>query len=100
MAAGRDLMANEPLADGPLRVWYVNGEEDRDELDRGVGERLVEVERLLAWDPEDVLDALRLETLDEDVRSFARRHPGSFSRMWCRAMPLWDSVKLVNTPMA
>ena len=29
-----------------------------------------------------------------------RRHPGSFSRMWCRAMPLWDNVKLVNTPMA
>ena len=51
---------------------------DRHELDRGVGQRLVEIERLLAGDPEDVLDALRLETLDEDVRSFARRHPGSF----------------------
>ncbi len=27
-------------------------------------------------------------------------HPGSWSRMWCLAMPAWDSVKLVNTPIA
>ena len=39
----------------------------RDELDRGVRQRLVEVERLLARDAEDVLDALGLEALDEDV---------------------------------
>ena len=40
---------------------------DGDEGDRGVGQRLVEVERLLARDAEDVLDALGLEALDEDV---------------------------------
>jgi alkanesulfonate monooxygenase SsuD/methylene tetrahydromethanopterin reductase-like flavin-dependent oxidoreductase (luciferase family) len=40
---------------------------DRHELNRGVGERLAQVERFLAGDPEDVADALRLEALDEDV---------------------------------
>jgi RecA-family ATPase len=34
MAVGRDLMAGETLADGPLRVWVLNGEEDQNELDR------------------------------------------------------------------
>ena len=47
----------------------------RHELDRGVGERLVEVERLLARDPEDVLDALGLQTLDEHVRCTASAQP-------------------------
>ena len=47
---------------------------DGDERDRGVGERLVEVERLLARDAEDVLDALGLEALDEDVGGFPPRH--------------------------
>lgn len=34
MAIGRDLLTGEPLPDGPLRVWVINGEEDQDELDR------------------------------------------------------------------
>ena len=42
-----------------------------DEVDRGVVERLVEVERLLARDAEDVLDALGLEALHEQVRRLA-----------------------------
>ena len=37
------------------------------ELDRRTRERLVQVERLLARDAEDVRDALGLEALDEDV---------------------------------
>jgi hypothetical protein len=36
MAIGRNLMTDEPLAGGPLRVWCINGEEDQDELDRRV----------------------------------------------------------------
>ena len=40
----------------------------REELDRlRVVERLVQVERLLARDPEDVLDALVLEAPDEEL---------------------------------
>ena len=40
---------------------------DRHELDRGVRQRLVQVERLLARDAEHVLHALGLQALDEDV---------------------------------
>ena len=40
---------------------------DGDEVDRGVGEGLVEVQRLLPGDPEHVLDALRLQALHEDI---------------------------------
>jgi hypothetical protein len=47
---------------------------DRDELDRGARERLVQVERLLARNSENVPDALGLETFDEDVTRFALRH--------------------------
>jgi hypothetical protein len=32
MASGRDLLSGQTIA--PLRVWYINGEEDQDELDR------------------------------------------------------------------
>ena len=46
----------------------------RDERDAlGAVEGLVEVEGLLAGDAEDVLDALALETLDEELRGEARR---------------------------
>jgi hypothetical protein len=34
MAIGRNLLTGDPLSDGPLRVWCLNGEEDQDELDR------------------------------------------------------------------
>ena len=40
---------------------------DGNELDRGVGQRLVEVERLLAGNAEDVLNALGLQALDEHI---------------------------------
>jgi AAA domain len=36
MAIGRDLMTGEPLASGPVRAAYLNGEEVGDELDRRV----------------------------------------------------------------
>jgi hypothetical protein len=36
MAAGRDLLTGKPLECGPLRVGYLNGEENQDELDRRV----------------------------------------------------------------
>jgi hypothetical protein len=36
MAAGRDLLTGKPLACAPLRVAYLNGEENQDELDRRV----------------------------------------------------------------
>src|SRR5918992_4592133 len=49
---------------------------DRDELDRGTRQRLVQVERLLPRDAEDVLHALRLEALDEHVRCLSARHSG------------------------
>ena len=45
---------------------------DRNELDRGVRQRFVEVEGLLARDAEHVLDALGLEAFDEHIRCFAR----------------------------
>jgi hypothetical protein len=47
------------------------------ELDGGVGKRLVQVERLLTRDAEDVLDALCLKAFNEDVRRFAFRHLSS-----------------------
>jgi hypothetical protein len=34
MGVGRDLLTGEPLECGPLRVAYLNGEENQDELDR------------------------------------------------------------------
>ena len=56
---------------------------DGDELDRRVRERAVELERLLAGDAEDVLDALRLEAVDEEVRgvSFVFRHQEEASQL-------------------
>jgi hypothetical protein len=36
MACGFDLASREPLRRGPLRVWYVNLEDDRDEIDRRI----------------------------------------------------------------
>jgi len=36
MTAGRNLATGEPLPDGPLRTWVLNGEEDQDELDRRI----------------------------------------------------------------
>jgi hypothetical protein len=49
-----------------------------DEGDRRPLERLVEVQRLLSGDPEDVLDPLGLEALHEQIRRPALRH-GSLS---------------------
>jgi hypothetical protein len=36
MAVGRNLMTTTALNGGPLRVWVVNAEEDKDELDRRI----------------------------------------------------------------
>ena len=75
--------AERPQADAgaagqaPVDVGHVGAAllvADGHELDRGVVERLVEVERLLARDAEHVRDALGLEALDEDVRSLALGH--------------------------
>ena len=46
----------------------------RDELDRRVRQRLVQVERLLPGDAEYVLDALGLQAVNEDVRCSAGGH--------------------------
>ena len=51
---------------------------NRNEVDTGVGERLVEIERLLARDPEDVLDPFDLQALHEQVRRLAL-HARNFS---------------------
>jgi hypothetical protein len=40
---------------------------DRNEVDRGISERFVEVECFLTRDSEDVLDALRLQALHEHI---------------------------------
>ena len=56
--------------EAPVHVGHVGPAllvSNRDEGDRGVGQRLVEIEGLLARDPEDVLDPFRLQALDEDV---------------------------------
>ena len=47
---------------------------DGHELDRRVGQGLVQVQRLLAGNAEYVPDALGLEALDEHIGSSARRH--------------------------
>ena len=62
---------------------------DRHELDRRARERLVQVERLLARDAEDVPDALGLEALDEDVAGLCVQPPG-------RSVP--GSGKLIPVP--
>ncbi len=46
-----------------------------DERDRRVGQRLVEVERLLARDAEHVLDTLCFQALHEDIRCATCLHP-------------------------
>src|SRR5207237_4648691 len=65
--------AGQPAVDvGHVRAALLVA--DRDELDRRVRQRLVEVERLLPGDPENVLDALGLEALHEDVGCPAHGH--------------------------
>ena len=46
-----------------------------DEVDRGVGERFVEIQGLLTRDTEDVLDPLDLQALHEQVRRLALHSP-------------------------
>ncbi len=75
---------------------------DRDELDRRAGERLVQVERLLARDAEHVLHALGLEALHEDVACFPRSHwvsdcnvehrEGARGRLWNRLRGLGSAT--------
>jgi hypothetical protein len=40
---------------------------DRDEVDRGISERFVEIKCFLTRDPKDVPDALRLQAFDKDI---------------------------------
>ena len=40
---------------------------DGDELDRGVGQGLVQIERFFARDPEDIPNTLRLQALDKNL---------------------------------
>ena len=39
-------------------------------------------------------------TAPKPLMNRPRRQPGSLRVQWCLAMPAWESVKLVNTPMA
>src|SRR3954469_5854865 len=67
---------------------------DRDELDGGVGEGLVEIERLLARDTEDILDALRLQAFHEHVRCLAFPHSDPLPRRSpARSLPRATSPK-------
>ena len=59
-----------PAGQAPVRVSHVRAAllvADGHELDRGVGTGLVEVKRLLARNPEHVLDALGLQALHEHL---------------------------------
>src|SRR5919201_1749393 len=77
----------------------------RDELDRGVGERLVEIEGLLTRDAEDVLDAFGLEAFDEDVRCLPRsqcrltvqRERGAIPQPLCRTPDPYRLFALLPT---
>jgi hypothetical protein len=56
--------------EAPVRVGHIGATllvTDGDEADRRVGQGPAEIERLLAGDSEDVLDALSLEALDENI---------------------------------
>ena len=69
------------LGQAPVHVRHVGAAllmPNRNEVDRGVGERFVEVERLLSRDAEDVLDALHLQAFHEQVRRLAL-HTRNFS---------------------
>ena len=78
------LDLNESLSRSSIEFVPVRHEQggaymaDGQERDRRVGQRLVEVEGLLARDAEDVLHALRLEALDEEVRRLALAQGWSF----------------------
>ena len=79
VAPGPSVPRQTPARCGqpPVHVGHVGAAllvANRYERDRGVLERLVEVERLLARDAEDVADALGLEALHEQVRRLALRH--------------------------
>ena len=76
VAPGPSVPRQTPARCGqaPVHVGHVGAAllvANRDEGDRRVLERLVEVERLLARDAEDVLDALGLQALHEQVRRLA-----------------------------
>ena len=79
VAPGPSVPRQTPGAAGqpPVHVGHVRPAllvADGDEGDRGLVERRVEVERLLAGDPEHVPHALGLEALDEQIRRLALRH--------------------------
>ena len=72
MAPGPERAQADAGASGeaPVHVGHVGPAllvSNRDEGDRGARQRLVEIQGLLAGDPEDVLDPLGLQALDEHV---------------------------------
>ena len=76
------------LGEPPVHVGHVRPAllvADGDERDARALQRLVEVQRLLARDAEDVLDALGLEALDEEIRRLAFAHPATSIPATCRA---------------
>ena len=59
-----------PAGQPPVRVGHIGAAlfvADRNETNRRVGQGLAEIERLLARNTEYVLNALRLEALDEHI---------------------------------
>ncbi len=58
MAAGRDLIGDKPTA--PLRVWYVNLEDEREEIERRVAAILL----YYRIDPRDLADRLHIDGRD------------------------------------
>ena len=76
------------LGEPPVHVGHVRTAllvADGDEGDARALQRLVEIQRLLARDAEDVLDALGLEALDEEIRRLAFAHPATSIPATCRA---------------
>ena len=63
---------SRPIGVGHIRPALLVA--DGNELDRRVGQRLVQIERLLARNAEHVPNPFRLQALDEHFRSFARSY--------------------------
>src|SRR5205085_2074279 len=67
MALGRSLTTNNPLPAGPLRVVFLSGEEDQDELDR----RLAAVMQRYSIAERDLGGRLFAKSVCEDPLRFA-----------------------------
>jgi len=94
MAAGRDLITGQPLASGPLRAAYFNGEETQEELDR----RVAAIMQHYGLKPEDCVGRLWVvSTRDKPIR-FAVMGPKGHAviaydvvdavKAWCEAQSI------------